>query len=206
MSSTNRGGKREVSDYYVTPRSEIVRFLNAWDRVSFIKQARILDPCAGGDTVHVMSYPAVLHSLYGVKCDTIDIRLDSRADKKADYLKTRITTDPMAFGPAIGYDLIITNPPFALAQEICTKALDDVRPGGYVVMLLRLNFLGSLRRRSFWNTFRPQAIYVHSKRLSFTPDGKTDSIEYMHVVWQKGHESFPALDGYSSHQCTIEVI
>ena len=31
----------------------------------------------------------------------------------------------------------------------------------------------------------PVRCYVHSKRIGFTDDGKTDSIEYMHCVWHK---------------------
>lgn len=32
----------------------------------------------------------------------------------------------------------------------------------------------------------PKYCYVHHKRMGFTDDGKTDSIEYAHFVWQKG--------------------
>ncbi|HBF3986180.1 TPA: hypothetical protein KOD80_004273 [Clostridioides difficile] len=33
----------------------------------------------------------------------------------------------------------------------------------------------------------PKYIFVHNRRMSFTDDGKTDSIEYAHFVWQKGY-------------------
>jgi hypothetical protein len=36
----------------------------------------------------------------------------------------------------------------------------------------------------------PLFTYVHSERLGFTDDGRTDSIEYMHCLWQRDH--FPA--------------
>jgi len=32
----------------------------------------------------------------------------------------------------------------------------------------------------------PSYVFVHSKRISFTDNGKTDSIEYAHYVWKKG--------------------
>lgn len=34
----------------------------------------------------------------------------------------------------------------------------------------------------------PVTAYVHNRRMSFTDDGKTDSIEYMHAVWKKGEK------------------
>ncbi len=73
------------------------------------------------------------------------------------------------------------------------------------MFLLRLNFFGSKERKSFMQTNPPQRCYVHSKRMSFVTEdvrrrviaeakaaGKkpkglgTDSIEYAHMVWQKG--------------------
>ena len=35
----------------------------------------------------------------------------------------------------------------------------------------------------------PKYVFVHNRRMSFAEDGKTDSIEYMHAVWQKGYRS-----------------
>ena len=191
MSSTNRSDARDshVSDYYVTPKNCIKDFLGNWladlqsefhDDSSVADspdKQRWLDPCAGGDINHEMSYPAVLQEEFGVIADTIDLREDSLAQKKENYLLSEIPKD---------YDVIITNPPFNIAKSIITKALEDVRDGGYVVMLLRLNYLGSNDRFEFWQNQLPTWIYVHHRRMSFTDDGKTDSIEYMHAVWQKG--------------------
>jgi 16S rRNA G1207 methylase RsmC len=41
------------------------------------------------------------------------------------------------------FDMIITNPPFAIAQGIIEKSLEFCKGGGYVIMLLRLNYIGS---------------------------------------------------------------
>ena len=107
-------------------------------------------------------------------------REDSRAIIKGDYLKIDCKT-----GYNNGYDIIITNPLFSLALEIIKKAIEDVKDGGYVIMLLRLNFFGSKKRYQFWQENMPKYIFVHSERMSFTDDGETDSIEYMHAIWQK---------------------
>lgn len=54
-------------------------------------------------------------------------------------------------------------------------------------MLLSLNFFGSNDRFKFFQRQMPIASYVHHRRFSFTNDNKTDSIEYMHAVWQKNN-------------------
>ncbi len=185
MSSTNRGGIRNTSDYYVTPVSEIVKFLTELDRINpaVLEPERIIfDPCAGGDMFHSMSYPSAIEI---VKPElkshilTNDIREDSKAESKRDYLSYNLEIKP---------HLIITNPPFSHAMPIIKKALSEIDSNGYVIMLLRLNFFGSLKRFPFWQTNMPKYIFVHSKRMSFTEVGGTDSIEYMHAVWNGKQE------------------
>jgi len=180
MSSTNRSRVRDthIADYYITPTDEISKFLKEFNKVDsyHLKYGKILDPCAGGDINTPMSYPEALKA-WNSRIDTIDIRKDSRAKLKADYLLTDCKNK---------YDLIITNPPFNIAIDIIEKALDNVAPGGIVVMLERLNFFGSDKRKSFWDKHLPIYSFIHHKRMSFTPNGKTDSIEYCHMVWKKG--------------------
>ena len=136
MSSTNRGRDRNKYDYYITPQIEIKKFFEIFKNYYINEDSLILDPCAGGDINHEMSYPSVLKE-YGYKVDTLDIREDSRAEIIADYLNYEVTKK---------YDIIITNPPFNLSMDFLKKALDDVEDGGYVIMLLRLNFYGSKKR------------------------------------------------------------
>lgn len=175
MSSTNRGGVRNDKDYYITPPNEIKKFLDNFMYID--RNSKILDPCAGGDILHPMSYPKVLSEYGYINIDTVDIREDSLADVKADYLKYNCSEK---------YDVVITNPPFMYAKEIIEKALCDVKDGGYVIMLLRISFLESGKRFDFWRNNMPSYIYLHHRRMSFTNDGKTDSDAYAHYVWIKG--------------------
>lgn len=188
MSSTNRGKAREahVSDYYVTPADTIRDFLSAFNEDGFKGDKyplTILDPCAGGDVENNwMAYPAALkrHSGWKIgKLTTVDIRQDSLAEFKHDYLNLP--------APKEKYDLVITNPPFNQALPIIKKALDEVRDNGLVIMLLRLNFFGSMERQSFWQSTMPIFSYVHTRRPKFMNTKGTDSIEYQHCVWQKGN-------------------
>lgn len=190
ISSTNRGTKRRKSDYYVTPVEEIEKFLNhIYKDDSHVTQAmnkNMLDPCAGGDKDHPMSYlTAFKNTNIGSFLETIDIRQDSRAYIKEDYLNYNTERE---------YDIIISNPPFRDALDFIKKSLNDVRDEGYVIYLLRLNFFGSQKRFKFWQKNMPLYTYVHHKRMSFTDEGGTDSIEYAHFVWQKGnHPKFTKL-------------
>ena len=64
MSSTNRSDARKshIADYYVTPILPISTFFDELLKCeTFDKEIKILDPCAGGDIKHEMSYPKALH-------------------------------------------------------------------------------------------------------------------------------------------------
>ncbi len=193
MSSTNRSASRELhdEDYYVTPQPPIAHFLNhlfATEPHYPWRAAKWADVCAGGRLEkEEMSYPAVLERDFQILADTYDIREDSRAAHIADYLATDVAGQ---------FDVICTNPPFFLAQEVISKAIADVKPGGWVIMLLRLNFFGAKKRLQWWKDNMARYSFVHSERMGFkhhlehlTPAERrgTDSIEYQHVVWQKHH-------------------
>jgi len=191
MSSTNRSNARNnhISDYYVTPSKPILDLFEALkeseccdlftaDDGKLHWYHKYLDPCAGGDEKNEMSYPKVIQSL-GVHKEfikTVDIRENSKAEIKADFLQCSWSER---------YNVVITNPPFNIAEDIIKKSFEFVEDGGYVIMLLRLNFFGSKKRKEFWQNNMPILTFVHRERISFT-NGQTDSIEYMHCVWKKG--------------------
>ena len=180
VSSTLRSDARNqhIADYYVTPVEKILEFLAEFSKeVALNPKWKVLDPTAGGDELHPMSYPTALKTVGFNDIATIDIREDSLAEVKGDYLELDCKDK---------YDLIITNPPFNISLDIITKALEEVKEGGYVVMLLRLNYFGGKVRKWLWDTHMPEYCFVHNKRISFT-GGKTDSIEDCHLVWKKGH-------------------
>src|SRR5690554_1562221 len=197
MSSTNRGYDRHVADYYVTPKKDVEVFLNKFiqcNKISNPEKLKWLDPCCGGDKDNEVLYLSVIKEKYNPKnIIGIDIRDDSHADIVTSYLDVdgEIIYDN---------DIIISNPPFYLAEEFVKKSLENIKEGGYVIMLLRLNFFGSQKRKELFDDYMPKYCFIHRKRINFIPDSMKkqmklngdkvpsgDSIEYAHFVWQKGY-------------------
>ncbi|WP_288987081.1 class I SAM-dependent methyltransferase [uncultured Pseudoalteromonas sp.] len=187
MSSLNRGTVRNADDYYITPHWLIEDFLAAFAENNMLvcspdESPRVLDPSAGGCEKYEMSYPTVLKK-HGFNVESWDKRGNSRANViNCDFLEVEWLDSH--------YDMIITNPPFNLALEFAEHALKLVKEGGLVIMLQRLNWLGSQKRKAMWQKLPLAAVYVHSKRPGFDPEkpSKTDSTEYAHFVFCKGHE------------------
>lgn len=206
MSSTNRSKLREEhkEDYYVTPQWCVREFLNAWEKDSckisgLPSDALILDPCAGGDRINPMTYPTVLQE-WGINPITMDLRSDSPCQFPGEDFLTADLMD-------LKFDMIITNPPYNLAVPMIERALELVKPMGWVVMLLRVNFLGAQKRGEWWQTHMPESKWTHSKRPCFYPDNwrelmpwlekkGTDSTEYAHYVWQKTSSSTNPYRGF----------
>lgn len=86
-------------------------------------------------------------------------------------------------------DVLITNPPFYLAEEFVRKALSCAT---HVAMLLRLAFLETRRRESLHRD-HPCDVYVLTRRPSFTANGATDNTAYAWFVWgpDRGRRWYP---------------
>jgi len=166
MSSSNRGTIRQVNDHYDTPAYTIRSLLNN-HKIKY----PALEPCAGN--------LAIANTLKSDEVYTNDINPDCPAAMNVDYLQFSAHWYNQ-------YQTVITNPPFNIALDIIRKGLYDVVKGGEVIMLLRLNFLGSQKRHEFWQEYPPKIIYVLSKRPKFI-NNKSDSIEYAWFVWEKGY-------------------
>lgn len=171
MSSTNRGGARIDHDFYATPAWCVHRLLE----VCPLPGGHWLEPAAGEGAI-VEAINEVRH----------DVKWWANEPHQALVLKGRdcatvTDLDFRAITLAHTWDVIATNPPFALAQEFVEHAL-SLRPR-FVVMLLRLNFLGGSARGAWLRDNTPD-VYVLPNRPSFRDDGKTDSCDYAWFVWR----------------------
>ena len=186
MSATRRpsirGYVRASNDQFTTPAWCVEAILGALYSANSDLPETVLDPCCGdGSLLRTVEQ----HLLGAHKCEVSckGIEIDDILAFRASKVCSVIEGDATAVGwPAA--DLIITNPPYSLAEEFVRKALAEVSQYSTIVMLLRLNWLASLRRAAF-HCKHPADIYVLSKRPSFT-GGRTDACEYAWFCWGQG--------------------
>lgn len=153
MSATNRGAKRVASDFYPTPLESFTPLL---PYLHMLPQP-IWEPACGDRRL-----------IDAMKADGLDNTMGSDLSVGYDFLKDDIQ-----------YQTILTNPPFSLAQQFCEHAINHSK---CTVLLLRLNFLGSKKRKLWWQDNEPGAIFVLSSRPDFTGEGG-DACEYGWFVW-----------------------
>lgn len=174
MSSTNRGAERRPADYYPTPSWCTRRLLEAIE----LPGGTWFEPAAGQG--HIIS--AVQRERSDVKWHAAELR-ECCSSRLAEITEeTNCPVDFLQRPIARSFDVVITNPPFSHARQFVERSLPL---GDWVVMFLRLNFLGSSRRNSFFRQQMPD-VYIVPDRPSFTTDGRTDSIEYAWFVWPPG--------------------
>jgi len=179
MSATNRGAVRNEADFYVTPRKTVDLILNEISD-SHYEYAQILEPCAGNGAI----VKALREWFSSSTITANEIRREERNslfESGADYVVNCDFIKPNTLGS--NYDLIITNPPYSIAQEIIEHCF-KIAPDAEVIMLLRLGFLESQKRREFWERHPLTQLYPLLKRPSFTGKG-TDATAYGWFVWSK---------------------
>lgn len=169
--------QRSPYDFYPTPKEAFDALYNA-DCENWKNSYKILEPCAGdGNLVKFIKEKEPNTYIWANEFDIAHkLQLEqSGADEYSYNDFFTINSQPCC------YDVVITNPPFSLAQQIIEKVLDEWKPDR-TIMLLRLNFLASQKRKEFWQKHLPSRIYVLSKRPSFTGKG-TDSQDYAWFIW-----------------------
>lgn len=169
MSSKGRRTGETGHEFYPTPEYAITPLLDS-DLLT-LPSGVWVEPCVGtGNIVR-----AVNRHRSDVTWHCVDI--DERV---AQYVPGATVADFLEMEPLkVGADVLIMNPPFSLAIDFACRATTWAR---WVVMLQRLNWFGSQKRRAFLQSHAPD-VYVLPKRPSFRPDGQTDSIEYAWFVW-----------------------
>jgi hypothetical protein len=176
MSSTNRGAERSAGDFYRTPEwviRAILPHLPASDRV--------LDPCCGdGAILEVLRERLGITHISGIELDAPRAELARQRLYLSQWLST---LDALAIEWSCPY-LVVMNPPYRHAEQFVRKALAEVAPGGSVFALLRVGFMGSLKRADLWRD-HPADVYVLPRRPSFT-GGRTDSCDYAWFAWGPG--------------------
>jgi hypothetical protein len=158
---------RRKHDQYLTPSWATEILLRKFPGIN----GRILEPCAGKG--HMAD---VLKSISGSTVVTNDIDLKMKSMFHHDAKQNLIYEKADA-------SWIISNPPYSQALEIVAKSYEHCKKG--CAFLLRLSFLEPTADRGPWlKAHLPKFICV-LPRISFTEDGRCDSVTSVWVVWHK---------------------
>lgn len=88
---------------------------------------------------------------------------------------------------------IVTNPPYAIAEQFVRKALALTPKSRKVCMFLRTLFLEGQKRKKLFEEFPPKVIYVSSSRISCAKNGDFETYNsgaqaYSWFVWEVGYK------------------
>jgi hypothetical protein len=182
MSSTNRGKKRSVAEFYPTPAWCVRRLFEAFHPPA----GHWCEPFAGDGAI----VRAVNARRSDVTWDVVehDVRHKSLLEATADNVRESYWMDYFACGPVLGteYDVVITNPPFSRALDFLEgeRAATNPDASTVVILLLSLGFFGAQERAAFFQLHMPD-LYILPNRPSFTGSG-SDSVTYAWFVWRFG--------------------
>ena len=171
MSATGRGTKRNENDFYATPAKVVDQIIQ---EIDWTEVHSFLEPCRGEGAIY-NKVPKPRYKEMEERFDdpTLPLMFHAELSEGIDYLKAYFSLPKQS--------LILTNPPFSLAQEFVTKSLKEA---DCVVYLQRLNWFGSKKRKEFWEKNPVTHLFVLSQRPSFTGKG-TDACEYAWFVWDR---------------------
>ncbi len=174
MSAKGRGTKVEPFEYYATPAKAVHQLLRAVP----LAGGQWLEPGAGSGSI--------IQAVNKVRGDVTwaAAEIQKRFERKliatgaqevmiGNYLRMQL--------PDV-WDVALGNPPFSLASHFVDRSL---RCCQQVILLLRLNWLGSsTRRRWVFERYGVPDVFVLADRPSFVGQG-TDATDYAWMRWKR---------------------
>lgn len=161
---------RRKNDFYPTPSRATEILLEEVPQLLY--PSWVLEPCAGdGDISKVIT-----------TFDTHVVTADIDPDRNPDYVRDARILDPYTLKPIMKDRRcsVITNPPFIVAFPIIKNFVERCLPSAF---LLRLSFLEPTETRGDWLEENPPDKMIVLPRISFTGDGKTDSVTCAWMCW-----------------------
>ena len=184
---------RVENDYYATPFNATEALLNALNESGeTLSSDTILEPSAGeGHIVKVLKDFYPYNEIVANDIAYRSSRLGIDINGGIDFLN---------YEPHRKYDTIITNPPFALAQEFIEKAL--TLTNRRVIMFAKIQLLEGDKRRKMFDNSPLKYVYVFSKRVNPLRNGEaTDengkpwasTMCFAWFVWDLEYEGEPII-------------
>lgn len=178
--------QRNLQDNYPTPpklSGAIAEYLitNYFKGNKFID---IIEPsCGEGNLIKALRFHAGPQAqIHGYDIRDVGLIKEATFVDKIDWLTIQ------GLGK-YGHNLIVTNPPYSIANKFILHTLEIAQPETVCAFLLRLSFLyGKERQKLIYDKYPPYELVPLTPRPSFTNDKKTDASEYALFIWVCGHE------------------
>ena len=158
---TNASVNRRALDFYPTPPEATHALL---DFIELPAESKIWEPACGDGAM------AEVFLSRGYRVHASDLRETGFGHGGVDFL---------AAPPTPGFDAIITNPPFAIALEFISRAIDQAP---VVAMLLKSQYWHAQKRVSIFNQRPPAYVLPLTWRPDFM-DGERGGAPTMDVLW-----------------------
>jgi len=171
---------REQDDFYATDPQALINFLDKMKADGVRDLSETVWECAVGDGALAQVLLDRGHKVIG--SDIVDRGFNGV------YIQNFLETpdDKIFKGD------ILTNPPYKLAQKFIEKALNKIEDGSMVLFLLRIQFLESQGRKSFFENTPPKYVYVNSARIGIWKNndkksgGNGSALCFCWFVFEKG--------------------
>ncbi len=174
--------KRSNADFYATDPHVLKIFLKKLIEDGIKLPKKIIEPACGAGH---LSKELIRHGFKVLSSDLYDHGFGKTG---IDFLTSMEKAE-----------CFLTNPPYKLALEFVQQAIENLLPNGYVVFLLRIQFLEGQRRYRFFKEYPPKYIYVHSKRQQCAKSGNFEkypnhsAVCFAWFIWQQGFNGEPTI-------------
>lgn len=178
--------EKKAFDEYLTPQplaEAAVRYFVEHIMDHGTRVNNILDPSAGRYGVWGSEVWEEFAG-HGAKLTGVDIQ---DLSKPLLYDEWYPNQDFMTWKTNREYDIIATNPPYTDVEAFIEKCWGHLHGSGYMLMLLRLNFLASEKRQKLFKKCPLDSVIVSTQRISFYGNS-TNATEYGIFCWYKGYQ------------------
>jgi Methylase of polypeptide chain release factors len=188
LAGGNPKNGRVADDFYATAPQDTQVFIKAISEVYDLHDKVILEPSAGqGHIIDVLQ--ANFPDATVIGRDLVD---RGRADIESgvDYLQDNREEH---------IDVVLTNPPFAIAKEFIDKSLEKAP---LVMMFAKLQFLEGVKRYEWFKHQPLKYVYVYSYRATPWRDGQplnengkrwASTMTFAWFVFEKGYSGEPVI-------------
>ena len=186
LAGGNPKNGRIENDYYATDPKAVTMLLDQYS----MDADTFLEPCVGNGNI-----ANSIKKYYKNRCYITAIDIVDRG-----YPNT-IVQDYLNWDTDQRFESIITNPPFALAQQFVEKSMQLLADNGKMAFFLKIQFLEGLKRKEFYEKYPPKYIYVFRSRIATWNNGSevdpntgkrwASTMCYAWYVWEKGSKTEP---------------